>query len=111
MAPHGQRRGWLKNGNPPGDLLLDLQVVLPRADTPRSRAFYENMARELAFDPRRESCVESAVHARASDDRARPQSCRDVRALASSSASPSPALPLPSTQPVPRLSVYKESHR
>lgn len=39
-------------GNPPGDLLLDLQVVLPPADSPRARQFYENMAHELAFDPR-----------------------------------------------------------
>lgn len=57
-AQSGQQlrvRGKGIPGNPPGDLLLDLQVVLPRADTPRSRAFYENMARELAFDPRRES--------------------------------------------------------
>jgi curved DNA-binding protein len=37
---------------PPGDLLLDLQVVLPSAETPRARVFYETMARELAFDPR-----------------------------------------------------------
>jgi len=41
-------------GAPPGDLLLDLQVVLPPADTPKARALYENMARELAFDPRRQ---------------------------------------------------------
>ena len=41
-------------GNPPGDLLLDLRVVLPPADTPKARALYETMARELAFDPRRD---------------------------------------------------------
>jgi len=41
-------------GSPAGDLLLDLQVVLPPADTPKARALYENMARELAFDPRRQ---------------------------------------------------------
>ncbi len=41
-------------GNPPGDLLLELQVSLPPADTPRARELYETMARELAFDPRRE---------------------------------------------------------
>lgn len=40
-------------GEPPGDLLLDIQVVLPSAETPRARALYETMARELAFDPRR----------------------------------------------------------
>ncbi|MGA7949982.1 MAG: DnaJ C-terminal domain-containing protein, partial [Thiobacillaceae bacterium] len=39
-------------GNPPGDLLLDLRVVLPPADTPKGRELYETMARELAFDPR-----------------------------------------------------------
>ena len=39
-------------GEPPGDLLLDIQVVLPSAETPRARVFYETMARELAFDPR-----------------------------------------------------------
>jgi curved DNA-binding protein len=39
-------------GNPPGDLLLDLQVVLPPADTAKGRALYEAMARELPFDPR-----------------------------------------------------------
>jgi curved DNA-binding protein len=40
-------------GNPPGDLLLTLQVVLPPADTDKARALYESMARDLAFDPRR----------------------------------------------------------
>ncbi len=40
-------------GNPPGDLLIDIQVVLPSADTPKAREIYETMARELAFDPRR----------------------------------------------------------
>ncbi|GGY19994.1 DnaJ C-terminal domain-containing protein [Paludibacterium paludis] len=39
--------------SPPGDLLLDIHVVLPPADTPKARQFYETMARELAFDPRR----------------------------------------------------------
>ncbi|MGC3980052.1 MAG: DnaJ C-terminal domain-containing protein [Steroidobacteraceae bacterium] len=37
---------------PPGDLLLDLQVVLPPADTPRARELYEAMANELNFNPR-----------------------------------------------------------
>jgi curved DNA-binding protein len=41
-------------GEPPGDLLLDLQVVLPPADSPKARQLYETMAREMAFDPRRE---------------------------------------------------------
>ena len=39
-------------GEPPGDLLLELQVVLPPADTPQARRFYQTMATELAFDPR-----------------------------------------------------------
>ncbi|BCU06386.1 DnaJ C-terminal domain-containing protein [Allochromatium tepidum] len=40
---------------PPGDLLLTLEVVLPSADTPAARQFYERMAQELAFDPRQGS--------------------------------------------------------
>ena len=38
--------------DPPGDLLLHIEVVLPPADTPKARELYETMARELAFDPR-----------------------------------------------------------
>lgn len=38
--------------NPPEDLLLDIQVILPPADTPKAKQFYESMARELAFEPR-----------------------------------------------------------
>jgi len=45
-------RGHGIPGQPPGDLLLDLQVVLPPADTPKARELYETMARELAFNPR-----------------------------------------------------------
>ncbi|MCQ8180953.1 DnaJ domain-containing protein [Methylomonas sp. SURF-1] len=37
---------------PPGDLLLDIQVVLPPANTAKAKELYETMARELAFDPR-----------------------------------------------------------
>ena len=47
-------RGKGLPGNPAGDLLLDIQVVLPPADTPKARQLYETMAHELAFDPRRE---------------------------------------------------------
>jgi len=36
----------------PGDLILDVQVVLPAATTAKARELYESMARELAFDPR-----------------------------------------------------------
>ncbi|HEY4037633.1 MAG TPA: J domain-containing protein, partial [Burkholderiaceae bacterium] len=39
-------------GDPPGDLVLTLRVVLPPADTPRAKELYESMARDLAFDPR-----------------------------------------------------------
>lgn len=41
-------------GEPPGDLLLELQIVLPPADTPQARKLYEQMAQDLAFDPRQE---------------------------------------------------------
>jgi curved DNA-binding protein len=37
---------------PPGDLYLILNVVLPPATTDRARELYEQMARELAFNPR-----------------------------------------------------------
>lgn len=40
-------------GEPPGDLMLTIEVMLPPADTPRAREFYEQMAKEFAFDPRR----------------------------------------------------------
>lgn len=54
-AQSGRRvrvRGKGLPGDPAGDLLLELQVVLPPADTPQARSLYETMARELAFDPR-----------------------------------------------------------
>ena len=35
-----------------GDLIAQLTIVLPKADTPKARELYETMARELAFDPR-----------------------------------------------------------
>lgn len=47
----------VSQGGAAGDLLLDIQVVLPPANTARARALYENMARELAFDPRQEGRV------------------------------------------------------
>jgi curved DNA-binding protein len=40
---------------PPGDLRLDLSIVVPPADTPRAKELYETMARELAFDARKTS--------------------------------------------------------
>jgi curved DNA-binding protein len=36
----------------PGDLYLILEVVLPPATTDKAKALYEEMARELAFNPR-----------------------------------------------------------
>lgn len=54
-AQSGRRmrvRGKGIPGDPPGDLELLVQVVLPRADTARARELYEAMARELPFDPR-----------------------------------------------------------
>lgn len=39
-------------GNPPGALYLELQVVLPPANTEKARKLYETMARDMAFDPR-----------------------------------------------------------
>ena len=41
--------------DPPGDLLLEIRVVLPPATTPKARELYETMAREMPFDPRRDS--------------------------------------------------------
>jgi len=32
--------------------MLIIEVMLPPADTPKAQTFYEQMARELAFDPR-----------------------------------------------------------
>ncbi|NJD35334.1 MAG: J domain-containing protein [Betaproteobacteria bacterium] len=42
-------------GKPPGDLYLEIRVVVPEAKSPHARKFYETMARELAFDPRAHS--------------------------------------------------------
>ena len=42
-------------GEPPGDLLLMVQIMTPPADTPRARELYETMAREMPFDPRARS--------------------------------------------------------
>jgi curved DNA-binding protein len=45
-------RGKGVPADPPGDLILNLRVVLPPADTPRAKELYETMARDLKFDPR-----------------------------------------------------------
>ncbi len=39
-------------GNPPGNQYVVLDVVTPRADSDRARALYEQMKRELPFNPR-----------------------------------------------------------
>lgn len=38
--------------NPPGDLYVVLQIVLPPANDDKSKDFYRKMERELAFNPR-----------------------------------------------------------
>jgi curved DNA-binding protein len=45
-------RGKGVASDPPGDLILNLRVVLPPADTPRAKELYESMARDLHFDAR-----------------------------------------------------------
>jgi len=45
-------RGRGLPGDPPGDQYVVLQVVVPRADSEAARKLYQEMARELAFDPR-----------------------------------------------------------
>ena len=44
-------RGRGLPGHPAGDQLVQLEIVLP-PDSPRARQFYEQMKRELSFDPR-----------------------------------------------------------
>ncbi|MCW5624228.1 MAG: DnaJ domain-containing protein [Burkholderiales bacterium] len=56
-AQSGQQlrvRGKGIPGDPPGDLRLEIQVVVPPASNPKARALYEAMAREIEFDPRAE---------------------------------------------------------
>jgi curved DNA-binding protein len=53
-------RGHGIPGEPPGDLLLEVQIVVPPADTPQAKALYEKMARELNFDPRAQRRTEDA---------------------------------------------------
>ena len=36
----------------PGDLYATLKIVLPPADTEIAKKLYEDMARDLSFDPR-----------------------------------------------------------
>jgi curved DNA-binding protein len=54
-AQSGQKlrlRGRGLPGEPPGDQTVQLKIVTPPANTPEARALYEQMRRELAFDPR-----------------------------------------------------------
>ncbi|MFB9869708.1 DnaJ C-terminal domain-containing protein [Vreelandella sulfidaeris] len=44
-------------GTEPGDLYVELEVVLPPANTDKARKLYEAMAQELAFDPRQRKGV------------------------------------------------------
>jgi len=56
-AKAGQRmrlKGRGLPGSPPGDQYVVLKIVLPPADSPRARELYEEMQRELPFDPRAE---------------------------------------------------------
>jgi curved DNA-binding protein len=39
-------------GKPPGDLILEANIVLPPADTPSAERAYQTFARETAFAPR-----------------------------------------------------------
>lgn len=39
-------------GSPPGHFYVTLQIVLPTADTEKAKNIYQNMAQELAFNPR-----------------------------------------------------------
>lgn len=39
-------------GNPPGDQYVVLKIVLPPATTPQARALFEQMRKELPFNPR-----------------------------------------------------------
>jgi curved DNA-binding protein len=41
-------------GTTPGDQYVVLKIVLPPADTPRAKELYEQLQRELPFDPRME---------------------------------------------------------
>jgi curved DNA-binding protein len=54
-ARAGQRlrlRGRGLPGDPAGDQYVELRIVLPPADSDRARALYEQMRKELPFDPR-----------------------------------------------------------
>jgi curved DNA-binding protein len=57
-AQTGQKlrlRGRGLPGTPPGDEYAQLKVVLPPADTPQAKELYEQMQRDLNFNPRESS--------------------------------------------------------
>jgi curved DNA-binding protein len=45
-------RGRGLPGNPAGDEYVVLKTLVPPANTPEAREFYERMRNELSFDPR-----------------------------------------------------------
>jgi curved DNA-binding protein len=45
-------RGKGLPGSPPGDIYATLKIVNPKASTAEARAFFEQMAQEMPFDPR-----------------------------------------------------------
>jgi curved DNA-binding protein len=47
-------RGKGLPSDPPGDLYIDLRIVAPPADTPKAKELYEALAKETAFDARKE---------------------------------------------------------
>jgi curved DNA-binding protein len=47
-------RGKGLPSDPPGDLYIDIRIVAPPAATPRAKELYEALAKETAFDPRKE---------------------------------------------------------
>ena len=54
-AQSGQKlrlRGRGLPGEPPGDQTVQLKIITPPANTPEAKALYEQMRKELAFDPR-----------------------------------------------------------
>ncbi|MGB2816080.1 MAG: DnaJ C-terminal domain-containing protein [Burkholderiaceae bacterium] len=54
-SPNGRKlrlRGRGIPGNPPGDLYLELELVLPPATTDAAREFYRTMERQMKFNPR-----------------------------------------------------------
>ena len=62
-AKAGQKMRLKGRGLPgatPGDQYVVLKIVLPPADTPQAREMYEQMQRELPFDPRAEAEVNGA---------------------------------------------------